>query len=61
MISEKKILEHGITSKCFSLFHWCCSILLLSDLKPDQVRCSEHSDYGSITLLVQDSQGLEVR
>ncbi|KAJ8031568.1 2-oxoglutarate-dependent dioxygenase htyE [Holothuria leucospilota] len=26
----------------------------------DQVRCGEHSDYGGITLLVQDSPGLEV-
>ena len=33
-----------------------------SDIKPGQVRCGEHSDYGSITLLFQDDVGgLEVR
>ena len=33
-----------------------------SNIKPEQVRCGEHSDYGSITLLFQDSVGgLEVR
>lgn len=32
-----------------------------SDVKPSQVRCGEHSDYGSITLLFQDDVGgLEV-
>lgn len=32
-----------------------------STIKPEQVRCGEHSDYGSITLLFQDSVGgLEV-
>jgi len=32
------------------------------ELKPGQVRCGEHSDYGSITLLFQDDVGgLEVR
>ena len=30
-------------------------------VKTDQVRCGEHSDYGSITLLFQDNiGGLEV-
>nr|XP_022286433.1 UPF0676 protein C1494.01-like [Crassostrea virginica] len=32
------------------------------DVKPGQVRCGEHSDYGSITLLFQDDiGGLEVK
>ncbi|XP_071502179.1 uncharacterized protein [Diadema antillarum] len=32
------------------------------EVKKDQVRCGEHSDYGGITLLFQDTQaGLEVR
>ena len=32
-----------------------------SGIKPGQVRCGEHSDYGSITLLFQDDiGGLEV-
>ncbi|CAN9498877.1 unnamed protein product [Ophioblennius macclurei] len=30
-------------------------------VKQDQLRCGEHSDYGSITLLFQSSQGLQVR
>lgn len=31
------------------------------NIKPGQVRCGEHSDYGSITLLFQDEiGGLEV-
>ncbi|XP_061780332.1 uncharacterized protein [Nerophis lumbriciformis] len=29
--------------------------------KEGQLRCGEHSDYGSITLLFQDSEGLQVR
>ncbi|XP_074534520.1 uncharacterized protein LOC141797037 [Halichoeres trimaculatus] len=31
------------------------------DAKEGQLRCGEHSDYGSITLLFQSSEGLEVR
>jgi len=32
-----------------------------SDIKPGQLRCGEHVDYGSITLLFQDpSGGLQV-
>ena len=32
-----------------------------SDIKPGQIRCGEHTDYGSITLLFQDEMpGLEV-
>ena len=32
-----------------------------SNVKPGQIRCGEHSDYGSITLLFQDDVGgLEV-
>ena len=35
---------------------------LIAELKADQVRCGEHSDYGSITLLFQDGVGgLEVK
>ena len=33
----------------------------VSEVKPNQIRCGEHSDYGSITLLFQDDVGgLEV-
>ena len=32
-----------------------------STIKPGQIRCGEHTDYGSITLLFQDDMpGLEV-
>jgi len=34
--------------------HFC---FLFQDVKPNQIRCGEHSDYGSITLLFQDDVG----
>lgn len=30
-------------------------------VKENQIRCGEHSDYGSITLLFQSSEGLQVK
>ncbi|XP_006815980.1 uncharacterized protein LOC102806160 [Saccoglossus kowalevskii] len=36
---------------------WYPAIADGEDIKKDQVRCGEHSDYGSITLLLQDDLG----
>ena len=36
------------------------TVYYVAELKPGQIRCGEHSDYGSITLLYSDSPGLEV-
>ena len=29
-------------------------------IKPDQMRCGEHFDWGTISLIISDSPGLEV-
>jgi isopenicillin N synthase-like dioxygenase len=37
-------------------------VVFFVEIKEGQVRCGEHSDYGTLTLLFQDtSGGLEVR
>ncbi len=44
-----------------SSYNECTFSIIITELKAGQVRCGEHSDYGSITLLFQDGVGgLEV-
>jgi len=39
----------------------CVFIIVCADIKPNQIRLGEHTDYGSITLLFQrDVGGLQV-
>lgn len=61
------LISNGTTPKPHYGFNhhiYCTSIAPLwsfIEVKPGQVRCGEHSDYGSITLLFQDDVGgLEV-
>ena len=43
------------------MFSYRYSSDISTEVKPGQVRCGEHSDYGSVTLLFQDDVGgLEV-
>ena len=43
-------------------YNYCPMISDLSKIKPGQIRCGEHTDYGGITLLFQDDVGgMEVR
>ncbi len=58
-----------ISEHYYYCYHHCTGITTLTvvfvimfvEMKPGQLRCGEHSDYGSITLLFQDDAGgLEV-
>lgn len=72
------VMAVGLDVSDFSYFRKCHNILAVPNattmrylyypalkdvsIKPNQVRCGEHSDYGSITLLFQDEVGgLEVK
>jgi len=37
------------------------TVYLLALLVPGQLRCGEHTDFGSITLLYSDAPGLQVK
>ncbi|XP_067037881.1 uncharacterized protein [Acropora muricata] len=55
-----KDMESTKNATTLRLLHYP-SIKEESDIKPGQIRCGEHTDYGSITLLFQDEMpGLEV-
>ena len=53
----------GTSEGCTQLrYNYYPMISDLSEVKPGQIRCGEHTDYGGITLLFQDDVGrLEVR
>ena len=53
----------GTSEGCTQLrYNYYPMISDLSEIKPGQIRAGEHSDYGGITLLLQDDVGgLEVR
>ena len=55
-----KAMESTKNATTLRLLHYP-SIKEESIIKPGQIRCGEHTDYGSITLLFQDEMpGLEV-
>ena len=51
--SHEKMGKHGNSSALRTLYYPA----LKTKSKPGQLRCGEHSDYGSITLLFQDGAG----
>lgn len=55
---HQKIGDKGNSSTLRSLFYPPVDPV---QAKPGQLRCGEHSDYGSITLLFQSSPGIQVR
>ncbi|KAI8507810.1 hypothetical protein Bbelb_140500 [Branchiostoma belcheri] len=58
-VDSHKLIGSGPNATALRLLHYPP---VPAETKPDQVRCGEHSDYGSITLLFQDKvPGLEVR
>ncbi|KAK2179385.1 hypothetical protein NP493_494g04028 [Ridgeia piscesae] len=48
---------HSIDGACALRCLFYPSIKSHPDVRPNQIRCGEHSDYGSITLLFQDDVG----
>lgn len=58
-VKEHRLIgERGNSSTLRSLFY---PPVDPSQAKPGQLRCGEHSDYGSITLLFQSCPGIQVR
>lgn len=55
---HRHIGEQGNSTTLRSLFY---PPIDPDQAKPGQLRCGEHSDYGSITLLFQSSPGIQVR
>jgi len=51
-----------IDSHAHIFVYRCVFLNTVTDVKPGQIRCGEHSDYGSLTILFQDDAGgLQVR
>ena len=59
---DVRLNSHLITAVFkYSYFIFKAVFIRFAVVKPNQIRCGEHSDYGSITLLFQDDAGgLEV-
>lgn len=57
MSSDSSPKAHKNSSTLRSLFY---GPVRREEVRENQLRCGEHSDYGSITLLFQGSEGLQV-
>jgi len=60
--ASKHLDDPKISSQCTMRTLWYPPIPKDSQLHPGALRCAEHTDYGTITLLFQDMMGgLQVR
>ena len=60
--AHQKIMEDGSQNLSTLRLNYYPPLPPESEILPDQLRCGEHVDYGSITLLFQDpTAGLQVR
>ncbi|CAL1594856.1 unnamed protein product [Knipowitschia caucasica] len=55
---HRRMGEPGNSTTLRSLFY---PPLVPDQIRPEQLRCGEHSDYGSLTLLFQTRPGIQVR